>query len=329
MPYEFEYNTNQRKRVAVITGSGRGVGRAVATEFAKSGYYIMINDLEQEEELKLAAEEILKEIGDDNDNNNNNKVAYFVGDVSDEKIAVALIEETMKRFGRIDVLINTAAISEKYSRMSSQTSTGTLTDSLHKQASPYFTLEEYEVADTYLKGAYYCIREAAKQMAITAYEDQAKKDITIKSGIVITGADYSIINISSPYDSIPKFEADTYTFSMSGVDPFMSSRVGIKSLTKTVALQLAQNGIRVNALAPGIIATDILKKQMLEDKGKRTEREANIPFHRIGTPEEIAKIALFLASDAASYITGSLIYVDGGLSLSHSNYYLEKDIEED
>jgi glucose 1-dehydrogenase len=310
MPYEFEYNTNQRKTVAVITGSGRGIGRAVAIEFAKSGYYIMINDLEQEEELKLAAEEISKEIGDDN----NNKVAYLVGDVSDEKIAIGFIEETMRRFGRIDTLINIAAISEKeYTRKTDQRSTGTLTNSIHKQASPYFTLEEYEIADTYLKGVYYCIREAAKQMAITSYEDQDKKDITTKSDTVTTGADYSIINISSPYDSIPKFEADAYTFSMSGVDPFISSRVGIKSLTKTVALQLAENGIRVNAIAPGIIATDIIKKQMLRDKEKRTEREKNIPFHRIATPEEIAKIVLFLASDAASYITGSLIYADGGV----------------
>ncbi len=326
MPDKTMGDDSPRKRVVVVTGSGRGIGRAVAMEFAKSGYYTMINDLEQEEEIKLAAEEISKKIGD---NNNNNKVAYFVGDVSDEKIAIALIEETMKRFGRIDTLINTAAISEKYSRTSGQTSTGSLTNSLHKQASPYFTLEEYEVADTYLKGAYYCIREAAKQMAITAYEDQAKRDITTKSKFVTAGADYSIINISSPYDSIPKVEADAYTFSMSGVDPVTSSRVGIKSLTKTVALQLAENGIRVNAIAPGVIATDIIKKQMLEDKGKRIERETNIPFHRIGAPEEIAKIALFLASDDASYITGSLIYADGGLSLSHSNYYLEKDIEED
>ena len=194
MPYEFEYNTNQRKRVVVITGSGRGIGRAVATEFAKSGYYIMINDLEQEEELKLAAKEILKRIGD----NNNNKVAYLVGDVTDEKIAIGLMEEAMRRFGRIDTLINTAAISEKvYTRKTDQRSTGTLTNSLHKQTSPYFTLEEYEIADTYLKGVYYCIREAAKQMAITSYRDQDKKDITTKSDTVTTGADYSIINISS------------------------------------------------------------------------------------------------------------------------------------
>ena len=77
---------------------------------------------------------------------------------------------------------------------------------------------------------------------------------------------------------------------MSGVDPFISSRFGIKSLTKTVALQLAENGIRVNGIAPGIIATDIIKKQMHEDKGKRKEREKNIPFHRIGTPEEMQKL---------------------------------------
>jgi glucose 1-dehydrogenase len=327
MPDKSEHTDSPRKRVVVVTGSGRGIGRAVATEFAKSGYYTMINDLEQEEEIKLAAEEIAKKIGD---NNNNNKVAYFVGDVSDEKIAVALIQEAMKRFGRIDTLINTAAISEKYTGRTGQTSSnGASANSLYKQASPYFTLEEYEVADTYLKGAYYCIKEAAKQMAITAYEDLDKKGVTTNNGIVTTGSDYSIINISSPYESIPKIEADAYTLSMSGVDPFISSRVGIKSLTKTVALQLAENGIRVNAIAPGVIATDIVKKQMLEDKGKRIEREKNIPFHRIGTPEEIAKIALFLASDAASYITGSLIYADGGLSLSHSNYYLEKDIGED
>jgi glucose 1-dehydrogenase len=326
MPEKPDYNGHIRKRVVVITGSGRGIGRAVALEFAESGYYTMINDLEQEDELKLTAEEISKKIG----NSDNSRVAYLVGDVSDEKIATSLIDETIERFGRIDTLINIAAISDKgYTKRADQTTSGISANSLQKQASPYFTLEEYEVADAYLKGVYYCIREAAKQMAITGYEDQDKKSRTSKNGAVGSGANYSIINISSTYDSIPKAEADSYTFSMSGVDPFISSRVGMKSLTKTVALQLAENGIRVNAIAPGVIATDIIKKQMNENKEKKIEREKNIPFHRIGTPEEIAKIALFLASVDASYITGSLIYADGGLSLSHSNYYLEKDIEQD
>jgi glucose 1-dehydrogenase len=326
MPEKSDYNDHIRKKVVVITGSGRGIGRAVALEFAESGYHTMINDLEQEEELKLTAGEISKKIG----NSDNSRVAYHVGDVSDEKNAASLIDETIKRFGRIDALVNIAAISDKvYTKGTAQTTSGNSANSLQKQASPYFTLEEYEVADAYLKGVYYCIREAAKQMAITAYEDQDKRSRTSKNGAVTTGANYSIINISSTYDSIPKAEADSYTFSMSGVDPFISSRVGMKSLTKTVALQLAENGIRVNAIAPGVIATDIIKKHMDENKEKRLERENNIPFHRFGTPEEIAKIALFLASDDASYITGSLIYADGGLSLSHSNYYLEKDIGQD
>lgn len=322
------YNNNKRKKVLVITGSGKGVGRTIATEFAKTGYYVMINDLEQEEELKHTAKEISKII---DDNNNDSKVAYVVGDVSEEQTAVALIEETIRRFGRIDVLINNAAISEKASTTKKTTygETPNITsNSLDTQTSPYFTLEEYNIADLYLKGAYLCIREAAKQMVINAYEEAEKQNITTK--IAATGGAYSIINISSPYKSIPKVEADAYTYSMSGVDPFTSSRVGIKALTKTVALQLADSGIRVNAIAPGVIATiDTINKQILEEGEKRKEKEKDIPFHRIGTPEEIAKIALFLASDDASYITGSLIYADGGLSLLRSNYFLEKDIEQD
>jgi glucose 1-dehydrogenase len=322
------YNNNKRKRVLVITGSGKGVGRTIATEFGKAGYYVMINDLEQEEELKHTAKEISKII---DDNNNDSKVAYVVGDVSEEQTAVALIEETIRRFGRIDVLINNAAISEKASTTKKTTygETPNITsNSLNTQTSPYFTLEEYTIADLYLKGAYLCIREAAKQMVITAYEEAENQNITTK--IATGGGAYSIINISSPYKSIPKVEADAYTYSMSGVDPFTSSRVGIKALTKTVALQLADSGIRVNAIAPGVIATiDTINKQILEEGEKRKEKEKDIPFHRIGTPEEIAKIALFLASDDASYITGSLIYADGGLSLLRSNYFLEKDIEQD
>lgn len=322
------YNNNKKKRVLVITGSGKGIGRTIATEFAKAGYYVMINDLEQEEELKHTAKEISKII---DDNNNDSKVAYVVGDVSEEQTAVALIEETVRRFGRIDVLINNAAISEKASTTKKTTygETPNITsNSLDKQTSPYFTLEEYDIADLYLKGAYLCIREAAKQMVITAYEEAERQNITTK--IAAGGGAYSIINISSPYKSIPKVEADAYTYSMSGVDPFTSSRVGIKALTKTVALQLADSGIRVNAIAPGVIATiDTINKQILEGGEKRKEKEKDIPFHRIGTPEEIAKIALFLASDDASYITGSLIYADGGLSLLRSNYFLEKDIEQD
>jgi glucose 1-dehydrogenase len=325
-------NNNRRRRVVVVTGSGKGIGKAIAMEFAKAGYYVMINDFEEEEELKRTAEEISKTVGNDKENNNN-KIAYVVGDISQERISISLIEETIKTFGRIDVLINNAEIAEKVPAKKSTptaneitTTTSNVTNSFNEQISPYFTLEEYEIADLYLKGIYLCIREAVKRMVmVVANEKEKEDDDNSKRKKSI----YSIINISSPYQSIPKPEVDEYTFSMSGVDPFTSSRAGVKSLTKTVALQLAEKGIRVNAIAPGLIATDIINKELLEKKGKRKEKEKEIPFHRIGEVEKIAKIALFLASDDASYITGNMIYVDGGLSLSRSNYFLESKLEQD
>jgi 3-oxoacyl-[acyl-carrier protein] reductase len=126
MPELYEDNESHRNKVVVVTGSGKGIGKIIATEFAKSGYCVMINDLEQVDELKYAAEEISKEIGDDN----NNKVAYVVGDVSQEKIAITLIGETVRRFGRIDTLVNTAAISEKVFSKTSETPYASTTNSL-------------------------------------------------------------------------------------------------------------------------------------------------------------------------------------------------------
>ena len=303
---------NRRRRVAVITGSGKGIGKSIALEFAKAGYCVMINDLEQEEELKSTAEEISKIIGD------NTRVGYVIGDVSQEEISVALVEQTIKKFQRIDVLINNAAIAEKVATKKPDQIATTATNSQYERASHYFTLEEYEVADANLKGAYFCIRQTVNVALESEEPNRTRKT-----------SPYSVINISAPYESIPKVEADEYTLSMSGVDPYTSSRAGVKTLTKTVAFQLADKGIRVNAIAPGLIATDVMNNQFLGDERKREEKERGIPFHRIGQPEEIAKIALFLASDDASYITGSMIYADGGLSLSRSNYFLESKIEQD
>jgi glucose 1-dehydrogenase len=323
-------NSNNNFKVAVVTGAGRGIGKAIAKEFAKNGYCVMINDFEKEEKLKNTAEEISKIIADYNQNSN---VAYVVGDVSQEQTSVYLMEQTITTFGRIDVLVNNASIAEKpttrekdnESQLSSSSPTN-LDSSGYKQSSYYFTLEEYEIADASLKGLYLCIREAAKRMIVSStMQEQERKG---KEKALNHSTTYSIINISSSYDSIPRSEADEYTFSMSGVDPFTSSRAEVKALTKTVAFQLAQKGIRVNAIAPGLIATES-NKMLLQNEEKRMEEERDVPFHRIGQPEEIARIALFLASDDASYITGSLIYADGGLSLSRSNYFLESKIEQD
>jgi glucose 1-dehydrogenase len=93
-----------------------------------------------------------------------------------------------------------------------------------------------------------------------------------------------------------------------------ASKGGMEMLTKTLALEVADKGIRINSIAPGAIAT-MMNVDVLEDEEKRKAEENKIPMHRIGEPNEIAKVALFLASDAASYITGTTIYVDGGLTL--------------
>lgn len=308
--------------VAVITGSGKGIGRATAIEFAKAGYRVMINDLEQEDQLRSTVEEISKITG-----NGNNKIAYVLGDVSQEDVSGLLIDQTIRNFGRIDVLINNAGIAEKWQQKKPNEISTTATNSYYKQASPYFTLEEYEIADINLRGAYLCIREAVKRM-IEVQNEKKKENENEKEAVGIRkrSSSYSIINISAPFESIPKQEAESYTLSMSWVDPFTSSKTGVKTLTKTVALQLADKGIRVNAIVPGLIATDAVNKRLLQYKENSSKE---IPFHRIGQPEEIAKIALFLASDDASYITGSMIYADGGVSLLHSNYFLESEIEQD
>jgi glucose 1-dehydrogenase len=300
MPYN-DYIAS--KRVVVITGSGSGIGKSVAIEFAKAGYYVMINDLEKEQKLDSTRKEISNLIGDDQ----NNRVAYVLGDSSDEKVSKSLMKETLQKFGRIDVLINNAELADKASARNINEISNTATNSNYEQVSPYFTLEEYERSDTNLRGAYLCIREAAKQMILLKERQN----------------NHSIINISSPYESIPKEEAEAYTASMSGVDPYTSSRAGIETLTKTVALQLAPDRIRVNAIIPGIICTGT-------DSENKTERkQMKVPFNRIAGPSEIGKIALFLASEDASYITGSVIYADGGISLPHSNYFLESQIDQD
>jgi glucose 1-dehydrogenase len=96
--------------------------------------------------------------------------------------------------------------------------------------------------------------------------------------------------------------------------PYAASKGGMEMLTKTLALEVADKGIRINAIAPGAIAT-MMNIDVLQDENKKKQEENKIPMHRIGEPSEIAQVAVFLASPRASYITGTTLYVDGGLTL--------------
>ena len=206
---------------------------------------------------------------------------------------------------------------------------------IEPQTTNYFTLEEYGISDRNLKGVYLCIREVVKRIVNyknnnNSNEKEKNKVIDDNKNIKDTNTKtYLIINISCRYESIPEEMINKDTILQLGIDPFTSSRSGIKTLTKPIALQLADKGIRVNAIALGIISTHIYKEAKEGHQQVEKNKSKIIPFRRTGKPEEIAQIALFLSTDIASYITGTIIYVDGGLNLIHSSFFLESDLERD
>jgi 3-oxoacyl-[acyl-carrier protein] reductase len=241
------------KKVAVITGAGRGIGRAIALQFAGNGAKVVINyrsSIAQVEEL-LAT---IKAAGGD--------AIAVQADISREDEAKKLIEEAVKQFGRLDVLVNNAGITK---------------DNLLMRMSE---AEFSSVVDTNLKGTFYCTKHAATVML----KQKCGKIINISSVVGITG------NI--------------------GQTNYAASKAGVIGMTKAAARELASRGITVNAVAPGFIETDMTDK--LSEKIKEATI-ANIPLKRYGKAEEVASAVSFLASDAANYITGQVIQVDGGM----------------
>jgi glucose 1-dehydrogenase len=205
------------------------------------------------------------------------KVVHFTGDVSQEEVCSNLLDVSEKELGEINVLVNNAGINGPEKNTSDITST-----------------EWDEVLDINLKGSFLCSREAVKRMLRYRRDERSNNHSTV----------YSIINISSVHQTTP----------MPLAVPYAASKGGMEMLTKTMALEVADKGIRINAIAPGAIAT-MMNIDVLQDEEKIKQEENKIPMHRIGEPSEIARVAIFLASSAASYITGTTIYVDGGLTL--------------
>jgi NAD(P)-dependent dehydrogenase (short-subunit alcohol dehydrogenase family) len=297
---------NSIKRVAVVTGSCKSIGQAIALEFAKEGYCVAINGLDKTA-LDDAAKNIAREIsGKDEDS----RIISFVGDISSEEIAESLVEQTIRKFGRIDVLINNLELLGGPQRVNSTNRIGT-----EKPVSPYFTLEEFEFSDNSIIGAYVSTREVARWMS---------NNDTINNN-------YSIINVSYCPDCIPS-SRDPFTSSRSGVDLYTSSRESTKILTKSTALELAKVGIRVNGIVPGIIFPSESERygSATSTNNKNNDWEKDmIPIKRIGRPTEVAQVATFLASTKASYVTGTLVYVDGGLALNRPARFLEQNLEVD
>ncbi|MGM9834970.1 MAG: SDR family NAD(P)-dependent oxidoreductase [Bacilli bacterium] len=240
-------------KVALVTGSSKGIGAAIIKELAKNNCNVIINYNHSEKEA-LALQEEIKEY--------NIKSLVIKCDITNEEQVDNMIKEIIDTFGRIDILVNNAALA---------------IDTLFSDKT---TLNFRKVLDTNLVAPFYL----SKSIGNIMYEQ--------KKGI--------IINVSST-NGIDKY------FPMS-ID-YDASKAALISLTHNLAMQYAPY-IRVNAIAPGWVATESEMKD-LDEEYIRTE-EDKIFLNRFGKPEEIADVIVFLASDKASYINNTIIRVDGG-----------------
>ena len=240
-------------KVAMITGGTRGIGFAIALEFSRNGYRIIINNSKSRGEGE-AAESFFR--------NNNCPCRYFQADVVKEEDVKKLFNSIIDEFGQIDVLVNNAGI---------------IFDKTIKNLS----YDDWcKVIEVNLNGTFLCTREAFRHMKPRG---QGK-----------------IINISSVIGEIGNIGQSNYS----------ASKGGIISFTKSAAKEFAKSGVLVNAIAPGFINTKMMKSIPEEKLRQIIEL---IPLQRLGEPEEIAKLALFLASNDANYITGQVFNINGGL----------------
>jgi 3-oxoacyl-[acyl-carrier protein] reductase len=237
-------------KVAMVTGAGRGIGKAIATELACGmGAKVAVLDRDYEHALEVAADIACGAKG-------------FRVDVVDGAAIEACVAEVERDLGPIEVLVNNAGITR---------------DNLLARLSE----EQWDgVLEVNLKGAYLTMKAVARGM------------MKRRSG--------RIINITSVVGLVGN----------KGQANYAASKAGLVGLTKSVAKELASRNVRVNAVAPGFIETDMtagLPPQAREALG------AQIALGRLGSPEDVASAVAFLASDAASYITGQVLVVDGGM----------------
>ena len=237
-------------KVAMVTGAGRGIGRAIAKELAcGQGAHVAVLDRDYEHALEVAAEIGCGSRG-------------FRVDVVDQPAIEACVAEVETHLGPIEVLVNNAGITR---------------DNLLMRLSD----EQWDqVLDVNLKGAWLTMKAVVRGM------------MQRRSG--------RIINVASVVGLVGN----------KGQANYAASKAGLIGLTKSAAKELASRNIRVNAVAPGFIETDMTAGLSPQ---AREALSAQIALGRLGAPEDVAAAVAFLASDAASYITGQVIVVDGGM----------------
>ncbi len=240
-------------KIAVVTGGAQGIGRAIAELLAQRGAQVVIADINLEK-AQATAQAITDKTGC--------RAVALPVNVADSASAQALIDATLKEFGRIDLLINNA---------------GTTRDNLIMRMSD----AEWDlVLGINLKGAFNCSKAAIRSM------------MKQRSG--------RIVNISSV----------SGLAGQAGQTNYSSSKAGLIGFTKALAREVGSRGITVNAVAPGFVPTDLTSEILVKMKD---EAITMTPVGRLGSVEDIAYAVGFLVSDEASFITGQVLSVDGGM----------------
>lgn len=243
-------------KVAIITGSATGIGQAMAIAMAKEGASIVVDYVGNPDAPKDTLQQIESAGG---------KAIAVMADVSQPDHVAQLVQQTVQKFGRLDIFVNNAGIEYKH---------------------PFteFPFDQIQkIIAVNLIGPMLCCQAAAKQM-------------------IAQGNGGRIINISSVHEDLP----------MTGNAPYCVTKGGLRMLTRTIAVELAPHQITVNNIGPGAIFTPI-DADVEANPEMEKQLMAEIPLSRWGKPEEVAGLAVYLASDAASYITGSTYFIDGGM----------------
>jgi 3-oxoacyl-[acyl-carrier protein] reductase len=240
-------------KVALITGSSRGIGRSLALGLSRRGARVVVNYVQNQAQAEEVVATILAAGG---------QAVALGGDVSKAEQAEALVRDTLAALGRVDILVNNAGITRDQIllRMSEE--------------------EWDQVLAVNLRGAFLCTKAVLRPMM----KQRWGRIINIASVVGITGN--------------------------AGQANYTAAKAGLIALTRTTAREMASRGILVNAIAPGYFETDMTARLGDELRQKALQQ---IPLGRFGRQEELVEVVAFLASDAASYITGQVLVVDGGM----------------
>jgi NAD(P)-dependent dehydrogenase (short-subunit alcohol dehydrogenase family) len=244
-------------RVALVTGSGTGLGRGIAEELAKEGAGIVVAEIDAASGERAAAE--LAELGVE--------ARAYPTDVSSRDQVDATFDAALRDFGRLDVVVNNAGIS----RVGPHTQDVTDED-WH---------DSIAVMQT---GVFYCMRAAGRIM------------VPRQSG--------SVINISSIRGFSPNIGRMTYC----------APKAAVIMMTKVAAGEWAPHGVRVNAIAPGVLRTPMWDADVARGAIDEQLYLDVVPMHRLGAPSEVGRLAVYLSSDDASYVTGAVLTIDGALT---------------